>query len=597
MLIRTNTQNEHSAIEAEQVKAYFKDASVLNLAGMLVFLLLVFVVHDATPWWTWAPASVCLGLIALIRAYQIRQYHRSPQSRNSRQWIIGQTVSGGLAGVAWGIANTAMLAHLPVTLQLFVLTVAAVVAAAATFESFLLVLPPRAFILASISPIAIWLLAVGDSIMHMVLGLMLLLFLPVTVVLGNKKSRIFIDAQRLHFHNELLVSELSRQHEMLEGASKSKSRFLAAASHDLRQPLAALMIFLELLESEQHLSLKGKDILEHAQQSTTSLRNLLDALLDISKYDAGAIKPTLRVFSIQNLFNELENEFRPLAEQKGIRLRFAPCKALVESDPNLLSQILRNLISNAICYTPSGRVLVGCRHRQGLLSIEVHDTGIGIAEDQIPKIFDEFYQVDNSERDREQGLGLGLSIVDRAARLLGHDVTLRSRLGKGSSFGLTVPLAQAMKPDGRQMSVHPHAAHDFAGCLVAVIENEGAIRIGMQSLLQTWGWRVLVADSAASMLEQLATQKKAVDLVISDFGLRGDQNGIDAIAAICQYFGADIPALLFTGNISTETNIAARNAGIPVLYKPAKPEALREAISAALAGARKDGPVMSGEEQ
>ncbi len=577
------TKNERDAIQAEQVKAYFKDAGVLNIAGTLVFTLLVLVVHEETPLWTWAPALILLYLVTFVRGREIRQYRRSPESRTSRQWINGQTRCGGLAGICWGVANTAMLAHLPVSLQLFVLTVASVVAAAATFESFLLVLPPRAFNIASISPIAAWLWTVGDSL-HYMLALMLLLFLPVTILLGNRKSRIFIEAQRLRLRNESLVTELSRQHELLEAASKAKSRFLAAASHDLRQPLAALMIFLDLLESER-LSVKGKDILDHAQQSTASLRNLLDALLDISKFDAGVIKPDFRTILIRDLFDELGNEFMPLAERKGISLRFVPSGAAVRSDPNLLSQILRNLIANAIRYTKSGRVLVGCRHRAGMLAIEVHDTGIGIPENQLPKIFDEFYQVGNAERDRQQGLGLGLSIVDRAARLLGHSVTVRSRLGKGSSFGLIVPLATNGFEEQRPMGRNGEAG-DFTGQLVAFIENEGAIRAGMQSLLQAWGWKVLVADSVASMLEQIDRQDEEVDMLISDFGLRGDQNGIDAIAAIWQRIGSRTPALLFTGDISRETYAAAKEAGIPILHKPAKPEALRAAISAAMETSR-----------
>jgi signal transduction histidine kinase/CheY-like chemotaxis protein len=583
MLDQMITQNERKAIEAELVKAYFKDAGILNLAGSLVFLLLIFVVHDATPLWTWVPAVVFLFLISGYRAYHIRQYRRIPECRDSRQWINGQAVCGGLAGVCWGMSSAAMLANLPTTLQLFVLTVITVVAAAATFESFFLVLPPRAFILACISPPTLWLFTVGDSL-HTVLAAMLLAFMTVAIALGNKKSRIFTEAQHLRFQNEFLARELSRQHDLLERASKSKSRFLAAASHDLRQPLAALMLFLEQLELEQQLSSRGKDVLEHAQLATTSLSSLLEGLLDISRLDGHAIKPRIRSFAIQGLLNKLEEDFRPLAEQKGIRLKFSPCSSVIASDNILTGQILRNLISNAIRYTQSGRVLVGCRHRNGMLAIEVHDTGIGIAEDQIHKIFDEFYQVENSERDRQQGLGLGLSIVDRAARLLGHTVTMSSRLGKGSSFVLTVPLATAGDNEEQHLPAHPGKAPDMAGRLIAVIENEGSIRAGMHNLLQSWGCRVVVADSAATMVEQLDTLGETVEMVISDFGLRGSTNGVDAIAVIRRRWGAKLPALLFTGDISKETYAFAKNAGLSVLYKPAKPEALREAITSVLGG-------------
>jgi signal transduction histidine kinase/CheY-like chemotaxis protein len=473
-----------------------------------------------------------------------------------------------------------MLGYLPVTLQFFVLTVSVVAAATSISEGFSVVLPSRAFTLASIIPLALWSLTVGDRL-HYVIAVMLLIFIPVTLLLGKKKNRIFLQVQRLRFYNEALVNELSRQHGLLEAASKSKSRFLAAASHDLRQPMAALIIFLEQLEFEKQLSVSGKDVLEHAQQATTSLCNLLDGLLDISRLDGNAVKPRIRSFEIQEIFDVLAEEFRQVAEQKGIRLKFSPCSAVIKSDILLAQQILRNLISNALRYTPSGRVLVGCRHRNGMLDIEVHDTGIGIAEDQLARIFDEFYQVNNLERDRQQGLGLGLSIVDRAAKILGHPLRLTSKPGKGSTFAITVPLAKVAIENAQPASEPVEQPLDMAGRLIAFIENEGSIRVGIQSLLQTWGCRVVVADSAASMIKHLDKSGEIVQMVISDFGLKGSMNGVDAITAIRQRLGAELPALLFTGDTSKETQILARNAGLSILYKPAKAEALRKAITAA----------------
>jgi two-component system, sensor histidine kinase len=577
------TQDEIDAIQAEQVRAYFEDANVLNIAGATVFSLLIFVVHDASPWWTWAPTLALLLLITLVRSYLVRQYRRTPEIRSSRYWMNSQAIGGGLAGVCWGITATAMMPHLPVTYQLLILTVAVVAAATATSEGFSLVLPPRIFTIASIGPPALWLLTVGDRL-HTVIALMMILFIPVTIVVGIRKNQVFVEAQRLRFRNELLVRELSRQHELLEAASNSKSRFLAAASHDLRQPLAALMIFLEQLEFERQLSSSGKDVLEHAHQATASLCALLDGLLDISRLDGHAVRIKLKTLAISNLFDELEEEFRPIAEQKGINLKFSPTTAVVESDVILLVQILRNLISNALRYTSSGRILVGCRRRKGMLAIQVHDTGIGIAADQQSRIFEEFYQVDNLERDRQQGLGLGLSIVDRAARLLGYPVALVSKLGKGSAFTITVPLAKAAILETQTDPLHPHETASLKDRFIAIIENEGSIRVGLQSLLQSWGCRVVVADSAAGMINQLETTGEVIDMVISDFGLRGSVNGVDAIAEIRSRWGAGLPALLFTGNISKETSTLAKEAGVPVLYKPAKVESLRDAIKVAFGG-------------
>lgn len=583
MLGQMFTQNEHKAIEAELVKASFQNANDLNIAGAAIFSLLVYVVHDEASWRIWLPALVLLYLATLLRAYEIRQYRRMPEYRDSRQWMVYQTIYAGLAGLCWGAASAAMLPHLSIMLQLFVLTVCTVVAATSASEDFLLVMPSRAFIFASIIPPTLWLLTADDSL-HWVLAVMLAAFITVSIKHGNKNSRMFIEAQHLRFQNEFLAKELSRKHAMLDRANKSKSRFLAAASHDLRQPVAALMIFLEQLEFEQQLSANGRGVLEHAQQATSSMCSLLDSLLDISRLDGQAIRKTIKPFPIQKLFDEMEDEFLQLARHKGIRLKFSPCSAVVESDRVLTGQILRNLISNAIRYTPEGRILVGCRHRRGMLAIEVHDTGIGIAEDQIPKIFDEFYQVDNSERDRQQGLGLGLSIVDRAARLLGHTVTLTSRLGLGSSFALTVPLAKegvAGEPPAQLQTARPPA---MAGRLIAVIENEGSIREGLRDLLQSWGCRVVLADSLANMTEQLESLGEVVDMIISDFGLRGGANGVEAIARIRQRWGSGLPAVLFTGDISKETHALAWNAGLSILYKPAKAEALGAAVAHALDG-------------
>jgi len=579
MSIQPIPNKELDAIQTEQVKAYFQDANDLNLAGAVVFSLLVYVVHEEAPTWNWAPALLLLYLITLFRTALILQYHRTPERRSARQWINGQTLGGGLAGLCWGLSCTAMQVNLPITLQLFVLTVSTAVAATSATEGFFLIQPSRLFILATLIPQTLWLLIAGDRI-HIVLAVMLMVFIPVVLMQGRKKNIIFVEAQHLRFQKELLANELARQHQLVEQASQSKSRFLAVASHDLRQPLAALMLFMELLEAEP-LSPHGKELLERAQQATASLRSLLDALLDISKLDARTVEPVVRPFVMQRLFDELEQEFIALAERKGIHLDFMPCSQTIDSDQILLGQILRNLISNALRYTPSGRIVVGCRRRHDMLDIEVHDTGIGIAEDQTTKIFDEFYQVGNQERDQQHGLGLGLSIVDRAARLLGHGIGLHSLPGKGSCFTVTVPLAQIAATDDHPV---PERLREdvLAGRSIGVIENEAGIRSGLQKLMQTWGCRVATAGSVDALIGLLEASGETVDMVVSDFSMGGTGNGIDAIAALRQRYSSTLPALLFTGDISAETVNAARNAGLPILYKPASPEALHAAITEAM---------------
>jgi signal transduction histidine kinase len=582
MIVQPIAQHEREAIEAEQVKAYFKDGNDLNLAGALVYSLLVYVVYESAPWWSWVPALVFLYLVTIYRGHLFRQFRRAPKSRSLAQWENSQAITGLATGVCWGIGNAILLANLPLSSQLFVLSVAGVVAATATSEGFSLPRPPRLFIIASLSPPILWLLSVGDRL-HTVLAMMLLALVASAMVLIKKKNSVFIEAQQLRLQKELLVQELLKQYELVEQASEEKSRFLAAASHDLRQPLGALTLFLDMLTSEQ-LSSRGKGILDHAIQASASLNGLLNALFDISKFDAYAIKPVICPISIRNVFDSLEKEFGPVAEQQNLRLRFAPCSLTVESDPVLLDRILRNLISNALRYTPSGRILVGCRRNGDRLSIEVHDTGVGIATNHLEKIFEEFYQVDNKARDRQKGLGLGLSIVKRAARLLGHSVSVRSIPGKGSCFSIAVPVAQARVDETQAEPVQPGIAADFSGRVIGVLEDEPSIRTGMQKLLEMWGCKVVATDSVPAMIEQIEAIREPVDLIISDFGLSDTLNGIDAITALRQHWQTDFPALLITGDISKDVQVSARNAGLPVLHKPVKPAALRSTIAAAFAG-------------
>ncbi|MCM2308581.1 MAG: hybrid sensor histidine kinase/response regulator [Sulfuritalea sp.] len=581
MSIAFQSAEERAVVKAEQIRAFFSETNDQNLAGALVLSLLVYVVHDGIPAWTWQPALLALYLVTLVRAWLIWQYHRAPASRSSLEWGRSQAISGGLSGVCWGFANTAMLAHLPTELQLLILTVITVAASSNASEGFSYVPPSRAYILASIGPPALWLLTVGDRL-HTILGVMLLVFVPMTIWQARKRNRVFIEAQQLRFRNERLARELTVQRDAAEQAYLAKARFLAAASHDLRQPMQALSIFHELLGEEIQGDDRGSKILANAQKAAEGMKTLLDALLDVSRLDANVITPDCRGFPVQVLLHQMESEFAPIAGQTGIRLRVMPCSACVNSDPVLLGQVLRNLLSNALRYTPSGRVLLGCRRRNGQLAIEVFDTGIGIAPDQHSAIFAEFYQIGNKARDRNQGLGLGLAIVERVVRLLGHTLVMRSEPGRGSCFSVSVPLTPTA--DGRPDAQSPDTAQaqiagNLAGRRILMVDDEEAIRIGMCELLQGWGCEVTTAGSVAEALDRAAAGPAAIDAVISDMGLPGQGNGIDAIAALRERFGSRLPALLITGDTSQAALQAAREAQLIMLHKPIKPARLRAALT------------------
>ena len=575
------SEKERIVVEAEQIRAFYSEANDQNIAGAVVMSLLVYMVHDGIPTWTWLPALCALYLVTLIRGWLFWQYRHAPDSRDMERWGRTQDITGALAGICWGFANTAMLMHAPTVSQLAILTVIAVSASSSASEGFSYIPPSRAYIIGSIAPPTLWLLTVGDSL-HAILGLMLLVFLPMTIWQAQKRNRVFIEVQQLRFRNEALAREVTLQRDVAQQAYQTKARFLAAASHDLRQPMQALSIFHELLGSEPHSS-RGAELLDSARQSADAMNMLLGALLDVSKLDANVIKTDCRPFPVRALLDEMAREFAPLASHKGLRLRIMPCSAVIRSDPTLLGQVLRNLLSNAIRYTPSGRVLVGCRRRGGELRIEVFDTGIGIAEDQHAAIFAEFYQVDNKARDRQQGIGLGLAIVERVARLLGHPLALRSVPERGSCFAVSVPLATASdEPAAAPTEAESApATENLRGRRVLLVDDEEAIRTGMGALLQGWGCEVITAGSVTDALA--STRHATIDAVISDMGLPGTGNGIDAITILREHHGADLPALLVTGDTSQNALQAAGEAGLIMLHKPIKPARLRAALTTAIA--------------
>ncbi len=374
---------------------------------------------------------------------------------------------------------------------------------------------------------------------------------------------------------ERLNAELVEAKAIAENANISKTRFLAAASHDLLQPLNAARLYatsmVEQESSGEDIRLAGK-----VDASLEAVEEILGALLDISRLDAGALHPEITVFRIGDLFRHLEVEFAPLAREKGLELSFAPCSLAVRSDRRLLQRLLQNLVSNAIKYTERGRVLVGCRRHESSLRIDVYDTGIGIAEDSQRAIFEEFRRLDRGAS-VARGLGLGLSIVERIARVLDHPITLRSTVGRGSRFSIEAPVAPAPPVEERtRAAVHPDGR--FAGVLVLCIDNEPIVLDGMDSLLTGWGCAVLKAPDLATAVTAIEAAGRPPAALLVDYHLDG-ANGIDVIIALRGRFGAGLPAILITGDRTREVREAARAHDIRVLNKPVKPAQLRAQLA------------------
>jgi signal transduction histidine kinase len=570
------------AIAAEQIKAFFNETSAQNIAGIVILGLLVWVAKSLVPWWTWVPGLALAGAVTFWRWWGIRAYRRAPSRQTSAQWGWDQTLGAAINGSAWGFVNTAMSAHLPLPYQFFILTVAAISASAAASEGFAYFRPSRAFICTSLSPLALWYLWVGDQL-HLILGLMLGIFIPVLLWQGSKRHATFIESLQLRFKNEFLVRELAQQRQIAEDAGKAKAKFLASASHDLRQPAQAIALFQELLRPEMTLTSKGEAYFAKAQQAVSAVSSLLGALLDISRLDASTVKPQRTVISLADLLLDLQREYSPLAERKGLELRVVSCRLHVEADAMLLGRILRNLLSNALQYTSTGKVLIGCRRRGRQVRVEVWDTGIGISEADQHHIFDEFVQVGNQHRDRQQGLGLGLAIVDRAARLLGTEVSVRSVLASGSCFAISLPVSDTVSTrHGQRHSADSVSPYDLDNRRIAVVENEAMIRDGLHSLLENWGCAVISGDSAASVLAQIDELGVDVDAVVSDYGLSERESGIDVVHALRARLGPELPALLLTGDTSVDAMQAAAERGLSVLHKPVRPWRLRQTLCALL---------------
>jgi len=371
-------------------------------------------------------------------------------------------------------------------------------------------------------------------------------------------------------------SALQEAKALAERANLSKTSFLAAASHDLNQPLNAARLFLGALAQELPPG-RGLELTERIDTALETMDHLLTALMDISKLDAGFWQADLADIDLQKLIAALYAEFERQATANGLQLRMVQTSAVVRTDRHLLERVLRNFIGNAIRYTKSGRILIGCRHHDGALRIDVIDTGIGIPKEKWASIFEEFHQLGNNPRSNEKGVGLGLAIVDRVARLLGAPLDVDSQPGRGSRFSILVPYgcAEAVQKEAVALLAVPGAA-DFGTCEVLVIDNDPLVLEGMQSLLHSWNCRVVRAGSTA---EALAAAVRAPDIVIADYHLDAGAYGTDTIAALRARFGPAIPSLLMTSDTSMRLRAELRAAGHSVLTKPLAPSRLRAVMT------------------
>ena len=485
------------------------------------------------------------------------------------------SITGLVAGLTWGIGMYFIFPYGELAEQ-FCFLCAIVLLGVTVAICFAGYYPAALWTFLPFVSIALIVLAIQPKIFYAEL-LSVLMYAPAQVFMSLLYSRIHVNSLRLRFENVDLVSQLTVQRDLAEAALSAKSTFLAAASHDLRQPMHALGLFLYSLQRTE-LNGKQRELAANIESSSNAAREMLDTLLDFSKLEAGAVVAKPVSFPLQPMLRKLENEFAPLADARNLVYRWRDTTAFAHADPALVELILRNFISNAIRYTERGGLFIACRRRGEGLVLEVWDTGIGIPASQHRDIFREFYQLANPERNRNKGLGLGLAIVEGLARTMALQVDLASTPGRGSVFRLALPAGTA-QPDANLPAPAPDASL-LNGRKVLLVEDDQAARLAMANLLREWGCDCQAFESIEEAFDALSGF--IPDLVITDFRLREKRTGQDVLDGVTKRLGRRVPAIIVTGDTAPQRLRETLASGATLLHKPVAPSALYAAMEALL---------------
>jgi signal transduction histidine kinase len=563
-------------LDEELLRLLAKQSRRLPLPIFLAAALIAWLA--SYPGWPAPTLVLWLGLVALVLALRRKLLGRLPAMTTVavKRRMLGAVGLNALNGLT---ASCGLLffpdgAALPLSIASLLLVGLCAGAVATTAGNRPLFL---AYALPVMSALVLrWLAmaaAPGAHPFALAIALILALFGAVLLSLADDAFRLFCESFAIRLQQVGLNNELRSALERAESASRAKTRFLASASHDLRQPIHTLSLFAASL-AMRPLDPVTRDISRHMDLALESLSTQLDALLDMSKLDAGVVQVNLESIDLAALALRLAEQYEPIAAAKGLRVICrADGAAAVLSDAVLLARVAGNLIDNAIKYTSHGQITLSVCVAHGLAVLAVEDSGVGMAEQEHARIFEEFYQVDNPERDRAKGLGLGLSIVARMAALLELRLEMVSRPDAGTGFYLMLPLAST-GPAGAAPA--PRAEPATVGGHVLVVDDEEGVRQGMRMLLESLGARVTLAEGEADALA--AARLDPPDFLLSDLRLRGEQSGI-ALVASMRLLLPGIPALLISGDTSPERLREARAANIPLLHKPVLPEQLCQALA------------------
>lgn len=576
-------------VDEQRIALLYGNSLAVSITALLMAALVAIVAWPGS-----SPARIlswCAAVVVVQCAAQwlAFSFHRDSAAYRSEIWGRRLAIIAGISGFVWAAALFALVTPDD---MLALSLISACLAARATVSilthSFY---PPAMYAFATpIFGLLALRYSLNDGYGHSALALMWLAVLGYLLLFVNHQARVAVAQTRLRLENEQLLVDLRRQNAVAEQerlkaeeASLSKSRFFAAANHDLRQPLHSLGLFAAALRNGS-LDASSRQIVDQILQCTESLEQLFDNLLDISRLDAGQVEVKLETVPANAILNRLRSTFAVPAKDKGLALRVRGSNVTLNTDSTLLFRVLSNFVANAIRYTAAGGVLVAVRRRGAQALIEVWDTGVGIPLAQHGRIFEEFYQLGNPERDRSQGLGLGLATVQRIAQLLGSALRMQSTPGKGSRFTIEVPIAAASRVQSVAATLEQKVPNLLGNKLIVVIDDEATVRLGMQSLLESWGCQCIAASDAATALR--AIDGRAPDFIIADLRLRGNDTGIEAIRALRSQLGNTIPAVLISGDTAAEQLRRVSAAGLTMMHKPLKAVRLRALLNHEFAKAR-----------
>lgn len=547
---------------------FFGNYAVAGLAG--------------SQFWKFCPHSLVLIWIAAIyglttsRVVLVVQFTRwSRHSAPGMQWAIIYASLSAISGCLWGaIGLIFFLPHNIIVIALICVVLSGMVGGSVASLS---CYQPAywAFALPAVLPFALHSLIYGGALFS-TLCVLALFLLAVNLVYSRTLNRTVRESILLRFENTQLLDELRVEQQRAVAADRAKSLFLAAASHDLRQPAHAISLFIGALHEISYRPridpVALQKLVGQLRQALGGMNLLLNKLLDISKLDTGTVKTSIQSFPLNDIFEDLRRDFEAAFEERALQFRIVPTSVWVSSDPVILYQIISNLLSNALRYTVTGRVLLGCRRRNGAMEIQILDTGIGIKAEHLPHIFEEFYQVANVTRNREQGLGLGLAIVRRSAELLGAPLDVASVPTKGSTFSIRVP-----RTANAQFTIAPPSAviPTWPRRTILVIDDDEDVLGAMTLLLDILGHEVIPAQTFDEALAAAAQYQATIDLVLSDYRLGEKVTGIDAIRSVTTILGRDVQAALITGDTSPDRLREAGASGFPILHKPLDADAFK----------------------